>query len=90
MLHSTKAAVVADLPHNRRIRPEHAIVTLDWKDSFPAAEVLEFNEAAVVGELCRFAKKARELRDLDEPIPMSLRRSLQKRIFYARLRMGHQ
>ncbi len=88
VLHSVSDAIVAKLPPTKRIRPAHAIVTLDWVDSFKAVEVLEFNEAAVIDELCDFAQHARQLPDLTERVPMSAMQALRRRVFYTRLALG--
>jgi len=88
MLHSVNDAIVTRLPPTRRIRPEHAIVTLDWVESFEAVEVLEFNEANVIAELCDFAEAARKLPTLHESVGLPLGKSLHRRLFYTRLRLG--
>jgi len=88
VLHSVNDAIVTRLSATQRIRPAHAIVTLDWRDSFEAVEVLEFDEQAVISELCGFAQKARKLPDLHEEIPMSRGSALRRRVYYARLSMG--
>ena len=88
LLHSVNQAIVTHLPPTRRIRREHAIVTLDWVDSFEAVEVMEFNEEKVVAELCDFATKVGRLPELDESAGLPLGKGLQRHLFYARLRMG--
>ena len=88
MLHSVNDAIVARLPPTSRIRQQHAIVTLDWVNSFEAVEVLEFNEANVIAELCDFAQAARTLPALHESLGMPLGKTLHRQLFYARLRLG--
>ncbi len=88
VLHSVNQAIVTHLPPTRRIRQDHAIVWLDWVDSFAAVEVLEFNEENVISELCNFAQEAKKLPELDESVGLPFIRGLHRRLFYARLRMG--
>ena len=88
LLHSVNEAIVTHLGPTRRIRRQHAIVTLDWVDSFDAVEVLEFDEGNVIAELCDVAQAARKLPQLDESTGLPFSKGLQRRLFYARLRLG--
>jgi hypothetical protein len=88
VLHSIKDAIVTHLSPGQRINPQHAIVTLDWSNDFEAVEILEFNEAKVIGELCTFAAEARRLPDLTVKVRTPMVQSLKRRIFYYRLWMG--
>jgi hypothetical protein len=88
VLHSIKDAIVTHLPPGRRIAPQHAIVTLDWSDEFEAVEVLEFDEAKVIRELCEFAAETRCLPGLTVKVRAPMVQSLKRRIFYYRLWMG--
>jgi hypothetical protein len=88
VLHSVKEAIVTHLSPGQRINPQHAIVTLDWSDDFEAAEILEFDEAKVISELCEFVVEARRLPNLTVKVPIPMVQSIKRRIFYYRLWMG--
>jgi len=88
VLHSVKKAIVTHLSPGWRINPQHAIVTLDWSNNFEAVEVLEFDEAKVIRELCEFAAEARRLPNLTVKLAVPMAQSLKRRIFYYRLWMG--
>jgi hypothetical protein len=87
-LHSFRDAWVTRLGPTQRIADRHAVVWLDWRAGFPAEEVLEFSERAVIDELCAFAAGARRTEGLIEDIPMSRADRLRRRIYYTRLAAG--
>jgi hypothetical protein len=87
-LHAIDDAIVVDLPAGTRINPRHAIVVHRWKDRVEAREVLEFNEAAVIDELCGFARETRRLPDLTMGVPMPLARRIKRHLFFRRLARG--
>ncbi len=88
VLHSVKDAIVTHLSPGRRIAAQHAIVTLDWSNDFEAVEILEFDEARVISELCAFAAEARRLPDLTVKVRTPMVQALKRRIFYYRMWMG--
>jgi hypothetical protein len=88
VLHSINDAIVVQLGPGRRINSEHAIVTLDWVDDFEAYEFMEFDEGAVIRELCEFAASARRLRGLTCRENLSLSQLARRHAFYMRLRLG--
>ncbi|MGA2097019.1 MAG: methyltransferase domain-containing protein [Candidatus Acidiferrum sp.] len=88
VLHSVKNAIVTQLSPGQRINPQHAIVTLDWSNDFEAVEILEFDEAKVISELCAFAAEARRLPNLTVKVRTPMVQSLKRRVFYYRLWMG--
>jgi hypothetical protein len=88
VLHSVRNAIVAYLSPGQRINPQHAIVTLDWKDELEAVEILEFDEGKVINELCHFAADARRLPNLTVKAPIPIVQSIKRRIFYYRLWLG--
>jgi hypothetical protein len=88
VLHSVKNAIVTRLSPGQRINAEHAIVFLDWSDKFEAVEVLEFDEAKVIDELCEFAVEARRLPNLTVKVPIPMVQSIKRRVFYYRLWLG--
>jgi hypothetical protein len=90
VLHSVNEAIVARLSPCTRINPEHAIVFLDWDGDFKAREILEFNEAAVIEELCAFAREARRLPDVCVSIRMPLVNRIKRHVFYHRLSRGRR
>ena len=90
LLHSLDDAVVADLSPGRRINPEHAVISLDWRGTFEAAEDLEFDEQRIVEDLCGFARSARGLQDLTVANGLPLRTRLRRRLLYRRLAGGRR
>src|SRR5579862_8907000 len=88
VLHSVKDAIVTCVGPGRRINPDHAIVTLDWSGHFEALEILEFDEQAVIRELCDFASKSQQLPNLTVKVPMPALQLVKRRIFYFRLGLG--
>jgi hypothetical protein len=88
VLHSVDKAVVTNVRSNRRINPEHAIVTLDWSGKFEAVEILEFDESKVIQELCAFASCARRLPQLTVKVSRPPLRAIKRRIFYFKLKLG--
>lgn len=87
-LHAINDAIVANLSPGRRINPEHAILVFGWEGTLDAREVLQFQEREVIDELCRFARKARQIKDLTVRVPMPLGRRLQRHVYFARLAHG--
>jgi hypothetical protein len=90
MLHSIDEAIVTRLPVGWRINPKHATVSFQWNDAFRANEVLEFNEGAVINELCAFATQAKLLPELKVRVPMPLMKRLKRHVFYHRLSRGRR
>jgi hypothetical protein len=88
VLHSVKNAIVTRLSPGWRISAEHAIVFLDWSGEFEAKEILEFDEAKVIEELCEFAAEARRLPRLTAKAPIPMTQSIRRRIFYYRQWLG--
>jgi hypothetical protein len=88
VLHSVKNAIVTRLSPGWRISAEHAIVFLNWSGEFESVEVLEFDEAKVIEELCEFAAEARRLPRLTVKTPMPMAQSIKRRIFYYRQWLG--
>lgn len=90
LLHAVNDAIVADLSASERITPRFAIVALRWEGALVARETLEFDEAAMVQELCGYARHARSLPGLTEVIHMPIARRLKRHIFYRRLSRGRR
>jgi hypothetical protein len=88
VLHSVKNAIVTRLSPGWRINAEYAIVFLDWSGEFEAVEVLEFDEAKVIEELCQFAAEARRLPRLTVKARIPMAQSIRRRIFYYRQWLG--
>lgn len=89
-LHGLKDAIVARLPYSKKINPKHGIVWLEWKDSFPFREVLEFSEDKVEQELCDFAREARKIPDLTVPDGRGFKEHLRGWIYYQKLAFGRR
>jgi hypothetical protein len=89
-LHSVEDAIVTHLPPGWRIHPKHAVVTLDWRDTFNAREILEFDERRAIDDLCAFAAEARRLPDLRVRVPMPLVKRLKRHVLYHRLSRGRR
>lgn len=90
LLHAVDDAIVANLSAGRRINPRYAFVALDWEGHINAREVLEFNESAIVSELCEYANRARGLPGLSEPLAMPLHRRLRRHVLFHRLSQGRR
>lgn len=88
-LHALRDAVVVTLGPWRMINPRHAVLTLEWNGTLAAREQLEFDEATVNRELCRFAAQARQLPDLTVPRGGSGRERLLRWLYFQRLRRGY-
>jgi hypothetical protein len=88
LLHATRQAIVARLGVRRRINPRHAIATLWWTDHVPCREVLEFEEDAVIDELCQFARRMKEIPDLTVSNGLSPWAAAKRALYRARLRLG--
>ena len=90
VLHSLNDAIVTNLAPGWRINPRHASIALFWNESFRASEVLEFNEQAVIDELCCFARKAKRLPDLSVRVPMPFVARIKRHMLYRRLSRGRR
>lgn len=90
VLNALNHAIVVDLPPGRIITPAHAIVSHDWVGRVEAQEIMEFNEKAVLDELCSFASDARRLSNLTTTIPMPLLRRIKRHLYFWRLARGHR
>lgn len=90
MLHGMNDAIVTHLSPGWRINPHHAIVSLDWKETFEARELLEFNEGDIISELCAFAAKARRLPNLRQRVPMPWVNRLKRHVLYFRMSRGRR
>jgi hypothetical protein len=90
LLHGVNEAVVAILSAAERISSRYGIVALNWSGHLIAREVLEFDEAAMVEELCSFARRARRLPGLTAAIQMPIAKRLKRHIFYRRLARGRR
>jgi hypothetical protein len=89
-LHAVNDAIVADLSPGTRINPKHAILALEWRGAIAASEVLEFNEEAIIDELCVFAAKARRLSELTVGVPMPLGKRIRRHVYFRRLASGRR
>ena len=62
-------AIVARIPAGWRVKPRHAFLAFEWTGDFESIEMLEFDERAVIAELCQFASSARQVPDFLEKVP---------------------
>jgi hypothetical protein len=85
-LHSLKNAIVADIGIRKKINPKYGFISFEWKNSFDAKEVLEFNEDKVNEELCHFAENARDISDLFVDTDFPLSKQISKFIYYWKLK----
>lgn len=88
VLHSVNDAIVAWLRPGTAIHPKYSIVSFEWQTEFTAREMLEFDENAVIDELCAFARHARDIPDLVCNVPMSLAEKIKRKYYYWRLAQG--
>lgn len=80
LLHVTPGAIVAKTGFWRTINPQHEINVLYWEDELQCKEMLEFDEGAMIRELCEVSRDARELPQLlvrrVEPFSTRVRRAI--------------
>jgi len=90
LLHSVRDAIIADIGPAHKLNDDHAILVFEWTNSFEFREVLEFDESAVVAELCQFANAARAIPNLLVPSGRSLSARLKRHWYLRRLRSGRR
>lgn len=88
VLHSVNAAIVASIPAGWRVNPRHAFLAFEWAGGFESVEVLEFDERAVVADLCEFASRARQITDFLEKVPMPFMSRIKRKLNFRRLARG--
>jgi len=88
MLHVIRDSIVASLGVSRLLNPKHSILTFEWSGGFRYVEKLEFDEDAMIEELCAFAFQARGLPDLTISNGYSLAKRAKRLVHFRRLRTG--
>jgi hypothetical protein len=84
----TRDAIVACTGFWRTINQRYHITVLYWTDALPCREVLEFDEAEVVRELCEFSREARAIPDLLVKPTSSFADRVRRAIHHQRLAWG--
>jgi hypothetical protein len=90
VLHAIRDAIVASVGVSRAINEKYTILPFEWSERFEFREVLEFDETAVVNELCAFAQKARQLPELIVPVSRSYMKQFKRFLYYRRLKKGRR
>lgn len=85
-LHTERRAIVADVGVARTVNPVHAIVSHEWTERLEATEQIDFDEQAVLDELCRFAEAARRIPDLLVARRGSFKMQVRRWFYFQRLK----
>lgn len=90
LLHTTADAIVGYAGVFKKINPEYEILAHYWENVIACQEILEFDEEAVVDELCAWSRQARQSKDIVVPYPASWKNRLRKASYFTRLRLSRR